>query len=126
MVLQIGLPPTRTRWLLAAGLALLTPAGAFAHGFAGDRFFPATLLTDDPFVADEMSLPSFIVNPRGPDGSREIDLQSDISKRLWPDIGITISDQWEHLRPKGEPVATGLGTLNTELDWQFFKNGPHE
>ena len=29
---------------------------AYGHGFAGARFFPATLSTDDPFVADEFSL----------------------------------------------------------------------
>lgn len=104
----------------------LLPMQAHAHGFVGDRFFPATILTDDPFVADEMSLPTFTVNPTGPDGSKEIDLGVDISKRLTPDIGITISNQWEHLKPSGMPSATGLGTLNTELDWQFFKNAPHE
>ena len=122
------------RYVNSAALALvgaifitpLSPQEARAHGFAGQRFFPATLLTDDPFVADEMSLPTLTVNPTGPDGSREIDLGTDLSKRLWPDIGITISDQWEHLRPKGAPVATGLGTLSTELDWQFYRNDPHE
>jgi hypothetical protein len=115
--------------LAAACAALplsLWPSGARAHGFVGDRFFPATILTDDPFVADEMSLPTFTVNPTGPDGSKEIDLGVDISKRLTPDIGITISNQWEHLKPSGMPSTTGLGTLNTELDWQFFKNAPHE
>ena len=112
---------------LAACAALsLLPSAAQAHGFVGDRFFPATILTDDPFVADEMSLPTFTVNPTGPDGSKEIDLDVDISKRLTPDIGITISNQWEHLKPSGMPSATGLGTLNTQLDWQFFKNAPHE
>jgi hypothetical protein len=112
---------------LAACTALsLLPSAVQAHGFVGDRFFPATILTDDPFVADEMSLPTFTVNPTGPDGSKEIDLGVDISKRLTPDIGITISNQWEHLKPSGMPSATGLGTLNTELDWQFFKNDPHE
>ena len=32
------------------------PAGA--HGIIGQRFFPATLAIDDPFVADELSLPT--------------------------------------------------------------------
>ena len=41
----------------AALFAACVPA--FAHGFAGNRFFPATLATDDPFVADELSLPTF-------------------------------------------------------------------
>jgi hypothetical protein len=115
---------------LAAACAALPasflPSTAHAHGFAGDRFFPATLLTDDPFVADEMSLPSAIFNPHGPDGSKEIDLETDLSKRLTPDIGITLRDQWQHLQPKGSPSATGFGTFNAELDWEFFKNGPHE
>ena len=46
---------------LVAGAVMLVgkPDLAGAHGFAGDRFFPATILTDDPFVADEMSLPTF-------------------------------------------------------------------
>lgn len=111
---------------LAAFGLWFKPPPAGAHGFVGQRFFPATILTDDPFVADEMSLPTFTVNPKGPDGSREIDLGTDISKTLWPDIGVTLSDQWEHLRPKGAPVQTGLGTFDSELDWQFFKNAPHE
>jgi hypothetical protein len=111
---------------LAALAVSFKPPLAHAHGFAGERFFPATLLTDDPFVADEMSLPSAIFNPPGPDGSKEIDLETDISKRLWPNVGVTISDQWQHLQPKGASSATGFGTLNTELDWQFFENSPHE
>ena len=120
--LRVGASAT----MLAALPTLLAPPDAFAHGFAGDRFFPATLLTDDPFVADEMSLPTFTINPPGSDGSREFDLGADISKRLTPDLGVTISDRWEHLRPAGMPSVSGLGTLDTQLDWQFFKNGPHE
>jgi hypothetical protein len=41
--------------------ALLVSAAAgpvFAHGLAGKRFFPATIAIDDPFVADELSLPT--------------------------------------------------------------------
>ena len=33
-------------------------SAGFAHCFVGDRFFPATLVIDDPCVADEMSLPT--------------------------------------------------------------------
>ena len=31
---------------------------AAGHGLVGKRFFPATLTTEDPFVADELSLPT--------------------------------------------------------------------
>jgi hypothetical protein len=41
------------RW--AAGLAgLFLTQSAFAHGIAGNRYFPGTLTFDDPAVADEL------------------------------------------------------------------------
>jgi hypothetical protein len=106
--------------------ALLLPRAAIAHGFAGDRFFPATLLTDDPFVADELSLPTVTSNPPDMEGSRELDFGVDLSKRLTSNIGITLSDQYERLKPSGLPAVTGLGTFSAELDYQFFTDGPHE
>jgi len=51
-------PSFRRLAAVAAAAALVPSSEAIAHGFAGDRFFPATILTDDPFVADEMSLPT--------------------------------------------------------------------
>src|SRR5579864_6581908 len=76
---------------LVAGAAMLVgkPDPAGAHGFAGDRFFPATILTDDPFVADEMSLPTFTRPPTAADGTHEFDLDMDISKQILPDLGFT-------------------------------------
>jgi hypothetical protein len=114
------------RVALAIALAFIPIENVLAHGFAGDRFFPATLLTDDPFVADEMSLPTLTLNPPGTDGSKEFDLDVDISKRLTPDIGITLGDSWQRLQPKGSPAVTGLGTLHAGLQYQFFTNAPHE
>src|ERR1700737_3677464 len=43
---------------LALVFAALPCTDAFAHCFVGARFLPATLATDDPCVADEMSLPT--------------------------------------------------------------------
>jgi hypothetical protein len=116
----------RSRRLLAAALAIVAPSAAYAHGFAGDRFFPATILTDDPFVADEMSLPTVTRKPTGPDGAQEIDVGVDLAKRITPDIAFTIHDEWQHLQPKGAGAATGLGTLQTGLQYQLFVNAPHE
>src|SRR5580704_13602875 len=116
----------RSRRLLAAALAIAAPSAAYAHGFAGDRFFPATILTDDPFVADEMSLPTVTRKPTGPDGAQEIDVGVDLAKRITPDIAFTIHDEWQHLQPKGAGAATGLGTLQTGLQYQLFVNAPHE
>lgn len=110
----------------AAALVLSAHSTSMAHGFAGERFFPATILTDDPFVADEMSLPTVTRNPTGQDGSQEIDVGIDLAKRITPRLGITLSDQWEHLHTPGMPDATGLGTLETGAQYQLFVNGPHE
>ena len=111
---------------LSAAVLLPTPVAALAHGFAGQRFFPATILTDDPFVADEMSLPTVTRNPTGPDGSQEIDLDVDLSKRITPDLGVTLGEGWAYLQPKGAGAATGLTGLDTGLQYQLFVNAPHE
>ncbi len=83
---------------VAAVAALLPGAEAMAHGFAGDRFFPATILTDDPFVADEASLPTISLNPTQSDGSRELDIGSDLSMLITPNWDFTLGSQWEHIR----------------------------
>ncbi|MGA8317897.1 MAG: hypothetical protein WB768_18855, partial [Bradyrhizobium sp.] len=44
--------------LALAGLATAFTTDAFAQCYVGARFFPATLATDDPCVADELSLPT--------------------------------------------------------------------
>jgi hypothetical protein len=44
--------------VFAFPLLLILFSDGFAHCFVGARFFPATLATDDPCVADEMSLPT--------------------------------------------------------------------
>ena len=108
-------------WLVAAALMLgggPDPAGA--HGFAGDRFFPATILTDDPFVADEMSLPTFTRPPTAADGTHEFDLDFDIAKRITPDLGFTAHYGWVSSHTPGMPAVTGFSGLNTGLQYQLF------
>jgi hypothetical protein len=111
---------------LAAALTIAQINDALAHGFAGERFFPATILTDDPFVADEISLPQVTSNPPGPDGAKETDFQIDLSKRITPNFGFTVGDQWQHLKPAGLPAVTGLGPLETGAQYQLFVDGPHQ
>jgi hypothetical protein len=111
---------------LAAASLIFRPCDAPAHGFAGERFFPATILTDDPFVADELSLPTVTRNPTGPDGAQEIDIGIDLAKRLTPDLGFTIGREWKYLQPKDAPAVTGFGALEAGLQYQFFKNAEHE
>ena len=78
-------------WLVCVACEMGATGWAFGHGFAGARFFPATLSTDDPFVADELSLPT-VSTIRTPDdgGTRQADISVDISKRITPQFAIEI------------------------------------
>lgn len=110
---------------LATALALAAPA-VLAHGFAGQRFFPATLLTDDPFVADELSLPTITRSPTDADGSHGLDFDFDLAKRITPNFGVTIGQGWTRLKPAGVPAVTGFSGLHTGAQYQLFIDGPHE
>jgi len=111
--------------LLSAAIAGIA-GQASAHGFAGDRFFPATLQTDDPFVADEMSLPTVIKNPTDPTGGQSYSVGIDIAKRLTHDFGLTAEYDWNYFQPKGAPRQFGFGSLSTGAQYQLFVNAPHE
>ncbi len=111
----------------AAAAAVLVPcADAMAHGFAGDRFFPATILTDDPFVADEASLPTLTRAPTAADGTQEYDVEFDLSKRILPDLGVTFADQWKYVQPPGTSRITGFDAIRTGLQYQLFVDPHHE
>jgi len=119
--------PRLTAGAACAALAIPLLAGdAGAHGFAGARFFPATILTDDPFVADELSLPTVAGSPRDADGAHEFGLDWDLAKRITPDLGISFGQGWKYLKPSGSPAVTGLDAFHAGLDYQLFRDGPRE
>ena len=107
-------------------LPLLIPLPVQAHGFAGPRFFPATILTDDPFVADEMSLPTLSHLPDARDGTQFSSIGSDIAKRITPDFGLTWSDSYDYVQKPGLPKVTGLDTMTAGAQYQLFINDEHE
>src|SRR5262249_16757412 len=88
------------------------PESVSAHGFAGSRFFPATLSTDDPFINDELSLPtvSSIVTPDA-GGTRDTEVAVDIAKRITPNFGIEVGETVINLKPFNESSHTGFGNL---------------
>ena len=98
-----------------------------AHCFVGARFFPATLATDDPCIADEMSLPTVAWFKTGdiPPGS-EVDIEVDISKRITEDFGVVIGDVWSQIRQPGNPTLAGFGNLETTFQYQLLKDPSHE
>src|SRR5438309_10071043 len=112
---------------LALALSLTSVHVAQAHGLIGKRFFPATLATDDPFVADELSLPtiSHIKTP-GDTPTRETDISAEISKRLTPDLGVSLAGTYKILDADASPLLNGFDNMEVTLKYVFFKNAEHE
>jgi hypothetical protein len=110
--------------LILVVVTLALPFPAAGHGFAGARFFPATLSTDDPFVNDELSLPtvSTIETAEG----RETAIAADIAKRITPNLGIEVGEEFIDLNPKHEHEASGFGNLELGAKYQFFTSAEHE
>jgi len=119
-------PSLRVAAAVAAGAALWPSGNALAHGFAGDRFFPATIQTDDPFVADEATVGTLTKNPADPTDGQSYSYEFDISKRITRDLGFTAAYQWNYFQPKNQPPHYGFGTLTIGQQYQLFINNPHE
>ena len=125
----------RSRRLSAAVAAALVlgvwPALAAAHGLAGKRFFPSTLTIDDPFVSDELSLPTFFhIKQPGDSGTppgQVTSLSGEFSKRIFPDLGLTLAGDWNLLDPASNgKTESGTGNLEMTLKYQFFTSAAHE
>jgi len=118
---------TLSAFALAPLIGLLTISHASAHCFVGARFFPATLATDDPCVADEISFPTvawFKTADMPP--ATEWDVSVDFAKRITEDFGITIGDRWTQIHQPGGFTAAGFGNLETTAQYQLLKNSEHE
>ncbi len=118
--------------LVAAWAIVVTSAGwiepTFAHGFAGKRFFPATLATDDPFVADELSLPTVSRRRTEDNGSSSVDSSAsvDFSKRVTNDFGVGFGAAWLRLEPNDGTRQQGFDNFALNAKYQFFKSDLHE
>src|SRR5512135_2622467 len=115
----------RITWafLLALLFCLVMPISSWAHGFAGQRFFPTTFQVDDPFISDEFSV--LINRVKGPDAkTTEIDI--DYSKRILPNFGLEFHEAYVHLRADDGSSANGWDNLGVGAKWQFLTNEPHE
>src|SRR6202162_6157611 len=112
---------------LASFIALASTSDAFAHCFVGARFFPATLATDDPCVADEMSLPtvSWSKTADMPPGV-EWDISGEISKRITENFGVSIGETWTQIRQPDGSLTSGFQNLETTFQYQLLKDRSQE
>jgi hypothetical protein len=115
-----------------AMLAAMSPMSApvFAHGVVGQRFFPATLAIDDPFVADELSLPTVSITKRHGSADEpptlETDFSAELSKRLSPDLGLSLGGTLILLDPDQGPTIAGFDNMEIQLKYVFLKSPEHE
>jgi hypothetical protein len=124
----VKVTPIRGAALVA--LCIAAPGIAEAHGFAGKRFFPATLATEDPFVADELSLPTIFHQKSPASGdepaSRETDFSVDMSKRITENFGIGIGTTYKVVHPDGGDTQRGFDNLEASVKYKFYQNDLHE
>ena len=100
-------------------LSILAPS-ASAHCFVGARFFPATLNTDDPCVADELSLPTvsaFGTADMPP--ARQTNISGELSKRLTDMVGLSFGATWTQITQPDASGVAGFQNIETTLKWQL-------
>jgi hypothetical protein len=106
------------------------PANSFAHGVAGQRFFPTTFAVDDPFISDEFSLLYNTIKQDDPAGGpriRNSSLSTEYSKRLTPLFGAAVGGQYIELSTdEGGGVVKGFGNLEASVKYQFYTSASHE
>jgi hypothetical protein len=132
---SLGIRCPRMTWR-CAGVALavwstsLVTGTASAHGIVGKRFFPATLTIDDPFVADELSLPTYQQQKMPASGDEpattERALSFDYTKRITPDFGIGVGGTYLSLSPEGGSNVKGWDNFALSAKYQFYQNTEHE
>src|ERR1700723_1905345 len=112
-----------------AVLAMFGPgtAAVHAHGFVGDRFFPPTIATDDPFATDELLLPSvsYFQNAGSP-ATGTMDVGFEFDKEIFPDFALGISGDYLNLKPDGEPASNGFDDFTLSAKYQLWQNDAHE
>ena len=99
----------------AALAALVVCDSAHAHGLVGDRFFPATIATDDPFAADELALPTISF------GQGEEDYDFEWSKSIVK--GFSISVGGGYVDAHG---PSGWDNFEITPTWQFLTDADSE
>jgi hypothetical protein len=102
-----------------AALAALPAAPALAHGVVGDRFFPATIATEDPLAADELALPTIA------HVGDETEISAEFTKRITPNLAFSIEAEWTHEEEGGETFE-GFQNIETGIKWTPIKDAAHE
>jgi hypothetical protein len=126
---------SRFRRALTASVALLgvLAAGAgpaVAQETIGRRFFSDTLVIPEPFVEDELSLPT-VLHIRRPGSetfprARITDITGELKKRLTPTLELSVGGGLTYFEPDGASTSTRFDNLDLGLKYQYFASEAHE
>src|ERR1700730_15357218 len=127
---SLSMRPRVANWassltIALAGLVASQPA--YAHGIAGNRFFPGTLTFDDPAVADEAILPNFS-SLNHPDGGGDVTdnrINWSFTRLLTPAVGVVVDNSWI-TRNWGVTKRSGFDVTNVGIKWEIYRDNPHE
>jgi hypothetical protein len=115
--------------IVLCALLLLTRM-ASAHGFVGDRFFPPTIATDDPFAVDELALPT-LSTVRNPSADSEpanwqTSVGFEFDKEILPHFALGVSDNYNIITPDRGRNTLGWDNLTLTAKYELWWNAPHE
>jgi len=96
-----------------------------AHGVVGKRFFPATLVVDDPFVSDEIDLLKVNKGSTNQNGT-ETSVGFEFSKRLTPDFDLSAGWRYLFQQPTNGPSTSGAGNPEFGFKYVLFRSPEHE
>ncbi len=128
---DVRVRPIRALAISAAlGASMALANTVHAHGIIGKRFFPATLAVEDPFVADELSIPTFERRKLPASGDEpaatESALSIDFTKRITPDFAIGIGTSYRRIAPEDADTVRGLDNLELGAKYQLWKSEARE
>jgi hypothetical protein len=97
---------------------------AQGHGIVGDRFFPPTMATDDPFATDELALPTLSYGRDG--GDSEFDAGFEFDKEIFPNFAVGVEDTYITQNPAHGPSVQGFDDLTLTAKYEFLHVPDHE
>ena len=89
------------------------------------------MATEDPFVADELSLPTIFYQkfPTHRDdrpGTKETDFSIDVSKRITENFGVGFGARYKNVRVDQAEAQRGFDNLAGSIKYKFYQSDEHE
>jgi hypothetical protein len=93
----------------------------------GNRIFTATITFDDPCVNDELAFPNISAFGTGDNPSaQELQIGGEYTKTITEYFGVSLGEDWTHLKAPGESSHEGFDNLDTAFKYQFISDAPAE